>query len=147
MAFDEGNLQHLDVEIPRIEIAPGWYADAVSSEEECDRAHAFLTAACAVIERDLDLLAARNADTQEDLEWEARAKCALKFKKGAMAIVQRVGGRLKRAAEIEQKKRYETAMLRIIRKEVDSAQYNQWATKAGDEIHPTAHSIRTEEGK
>lgn len=76
-----------DIEIPDIEIEEGWLARDVATIEDCDDAFAILTAACASIEMQIDLEGFKPLQLQRG-EWVARAKAALRFKKGALSIVQ-----------------------------------------------------------
>ncbi len=76
-----------EIEIPDIEIEPGWLARDVATIEDCDDAFAILTAACAGIEMQIDLEAFKPLAEQRG-EWAARAKAALRFKRAALNIVQ-----------------------------------------------------------
>ena len=91
-----------DIEIPDIEIMPGWLARDVATVEDCDDAFALLTAACAAIEMQIDVEGFKPLQMQRG-DWVARAKAALRFKKGALSIVQT------RRSAINEKSRQERA--------------------------------------
>ena len=79
--------QHLeDIFIPVIEITEGWAAADCATTADCDDAFAYLMAAVAGIELQIDLEALKPVADQRG-EWLAKAKCALKYKKAALQIV------------------------------------------------------------
>lgn len=82
------NVQHLeDIEIPDIEITEGWVAREIATLDECDDAFAYLSAVCASIDFQMDMENLK-PEPQRDGAWLARARCALRYKKAALAIVQ-----------------------------------------------------------
>lgn len=79
-------VQHLDdIEIPIIEISPGWAADSINTDEDFNDAFAYLMSAVAQIEYQIDMEDSKPLANQ-DRVWLARAKCALKYKKAALGI-------------------------------------------------------------
>lgn len=65
-------VQHIDIEIPVIEITEGWAAAAVQTRKECDDAFAYLMSACAQIEFQIDTELTKPKGHQ-DFHWLARA--------------------------------------------------------------------------
>lgn len=79
--------QHLaDITIPVIEIAEGWAAEDCKTISDCDDAYAYLMAAIASIEFQVDLEMLLPVSEQRG-QWIAKAKCALKYKRAALQIV------------------------------------------------------------
>lgn len=118
--------QHLEIEIPEIEITRGWPVSEISSIEECDEAFAYLMAACAEIERDLDLFELEEVLSYEKKVWQANAKAALKYKKAALAIVDRIRGRLLRTERTKEAEEYKQQLINFIRREVGDEQMGKW---------------------
>lgn len=111
-----------DLEIPDIEIEPGWMARDVDTIEDCDDAFAILTGACAGIEMQIDLEGFKPLSQQRG-DWVARAKAALRFKKAALAIV---GHRRSAINERNRRERQETEdkrLLLFIKEAIPAAQW------------------------
>ena len=90
--------QHLDeIEIPIIEIAPGWAAEDVKTDDDYDDAYAYLMAAVAEIEFQIEMNTLRG--NEADPEWAARARRALKYKRAALSIITVAKGRRNDAAK------------------------------------------------
>ena len=88
------------IDVPVIEITDGWTVDDIQTEDDCDDAHAVLTAICASIEARMDDLSIAGLEVSVDYK---KAKAALRWKKAALAVVQNKRGRLIRAAKLEQR--------------------------------------------
>ena len=79
--------QHLaDITIPVIEIAEGWAAEDCKTISDCDDAYAYLMAAIASIELQVELELLLPFPEQRG-QWIAKARCALKYKRAALQIV------------------------------------------------------------
>jgi hypothetical protein len=135
-------VQHLDdIEIPIIEIEPGWAADSVKTDQDCDNAFAYLVSAVAQIEYQIDfedskLLAHQNK------EWLARAKCALKYKKAALQIVNLRRGRINQEAKRAWQDSKDRRLLEYIRKIVPDATFLEWVKASncdGEELEGSAN--------
>lgn len=124
-------IQHIDdVEIPIIEITDGWAADSVKTREECNDAFAYLMAACAGIEFQIDTELAKPKPNW-DLNWLARARCALKFKKAALQIVQVRRSMIAEEIKEARKRERDTKLLEYIRSMVPDRQFLDWLRGSG----------------
>jgi len=119
-------VQHLDdIEIPIIEIGPGWAAESVKTEEDFNDAFAYLMSAVAQIEYQIDFEDSKPF-AQQDKAWLARAKCALKYKKAALHIINQRQGRIKEKAKRAWQDSRDRRLLEYIRKTVPDATFMDW---------------------
>lgn len=124
------SFQHLDdIEIPDIEIAEGWPVSDILTLDDCDDAFAYLTAAIATIELQIDSEGFKPLAMQRG-EWVARAKAALRYKRGALAIVNTKRSRINTATNIATASTAERAMLEFIKSCVPAKQWLEWVTAA-----------------
>lgn len=127
--------QHLDdIVIPDIEIDAGWPVSDVKTIEDCDDAFAFLMSACAAIEYDIDVEASKPA-SQQNPEWAARAKCALKYKKAALSIVNTKRGRINDEKRRQTNVSRDRILLEYIRSHVSNDQFLDWVISSGCNDH------------
>lgn len=105
--------QHIETEIPVIEIDKGWPAEDVQTVEDCDDAFAFLMAAVAKIEMDIDLHDLNPSRAERG--WKARASYALKMKRAALQIVQNRRGRILAELKSAKQASIDRRMLNFIR--------------------------------
>lgn len=84
-----------DIQVPIIYITDGWSVDDIETEDDCDDAHAVLTALIASIEARMDDLEIQGRAISEDYK---RAKISLRWKKAAMQVVNLKRGKINRAA-------------------------------------------------
>lgn len=101
-----------DIEIPVIEIEPGWDATSMESIEECEDASIKVNAIIAEIEFQIDMFDA-TPERDRDYEWLARAKRALKYKKIAAQCVNNCRGRIARQAKADASNQWEVRMARV----------------------------------
>jgi hypothetical protein len=124
-------VQHIDdIEIPVIEITAGWSAESVQTRKDCDDAFAYLMSACAGIEFQIDTELTKPKNFQ-DVMWMAKAKCALKYKKAALQIVQQ---RRSIIAETERRAWQDSRdrkLLEYIRGAVPNQQFMNWVDESG----------------
>lgn len=106
-----------DIIIPVIEIVDGWAADSMETVEDCEDAHIKCMALIAEIEFQIDLCEAR-PQLQRDLEWLARAKRALKYKKLAAQIVSNCRGRITKAERRASQAARDQRLLETLKKHV-----------------------------
>lgn len=133
MSHGPQDIQHIDdIEIPDIEITRGWIAADCKSLDDCDDAFAYLTAAIAQIEFQIEVEEMK-LEPQRDLMWLARARCALRYKKGALNIVNTRRSRLIAQAKKEAQQEKDRVLLRHIRTSVPEAQYREWVRASGCE--------------
>lgn len=127
MSRDQSTIvQHIDgIDIPVIEITDGWAADSVQSEAECNDAFAYLMSACAGIEFQIDMEFSKPKALWDDV-WLARAKCALKYKKAALQIVQQRRSAITDAEKRERQKQMDVRLLQHIRASVTNSQFMAW---------------------
>lgn len=133
-------VQHIDdIEIPVIEITEGWDAEKVTTRQECNDAFSYLMSACAQIEFQIDVELTKPKSHQDDL-WIARAKCALKYKKAALQIVQQRRSTISTAEERAWKERRDGRLLEYIRGIVPDHQFLEWvrASDIGSSEPPAA---------
>lgn len=84
-----------DVNIPVIYITDDWSVDDIHTEDDCDDAHAVLTALIVSIEARMDDLEIQGRTVSEEYK---RAKISLRWKKAAMQVVNLKRGKINRAA-------------------------------------------------
>jgi hypothetical protein len=119
-------IQHLDdIEIPIIEIGPGWAAESVKTDQDCDDAFAYLMSAVAQIEYQLDMEDAKLL-AHQNREWLARAKCALKYKKAALQIVNQRRSRINENGKRAWQDSRDRRLLEYIRKIVPDTAFIEW---------------------
>lgn len=112
-----------DIEIPVIEITDGWPVTDIKTLEDCDDAFAYLTAALAGIEYQIETDGFKPIDEQRGGEWVARAKSALRFKRAALSIVNTRRGSINRAIDAERQDNRDRQLLAFIR---DATQPEEW---------------------
>ncbi|MEH7827651.1 hypothetical protein [Gemmobacter denitrificans] len=83
----------MTVEIPTIYITDDWTVDDIHTEDDCDDAHALLTALIVSIEARMDDLEIAGEALSIDYK---RCKSALRWKKAAMQVVNTKRGKLNR---------------------------------------------------
>ncbi len=81
-------------EIPIIFITDTWTVDDIKTEDDCDDAHALLTAVIVSIEAHMDDLEIKGQSVSVEYK---RAKMALRWKKAAMAVVNVKRGQINRS--------------------------------------------------
>lgn len=119
-------IQHIDdVEIPVIEITDGWSAESCTTKEQCDDAFAYLMSACAGIEYQIDMEFTKPKE-QQDAPWLAKAKCALKYKKAALQIVQNRKALISETEKRVWQERQDRHLLTYIRSVVPDHQFLEW---------------------
>lgn len=120
------SIQHIeDIEIPVIEITEGWAAESVKSAKDCDDAFAYLMSACAQIEFQIDTELTKPKNFH-DLNWLARANCALKYKKAALQIVNQRRSQINLAAKQAAHNTRNQKLLEFIRTQVSDDQFMGW---------------------
>lgn len=96
-----------DISVPIIEICNGWTVDEIYTEDDCDDAHAVLTALIVSIEARMDDLAIAG----EELSVEYKhAKKALRWKKAALSVVGTKRGKINRAKKEAEKRRVDSQL-------------------------------------
>lgn len=124
-------VQHIpDVEIPIIEISDGWAAEDCNTTEQCNDAFAYLMSAVAGIEYQIDMELTKPKERQ-DLVWMAKAKCALKFKKTALQIINQKRSVISSEADREFKDRRDRKLLEYIRSVVPGETFLNWIRASG----------------
>jgi hypothetical protein len=84
---------HDEIEIPVIEIGPGWTVDEIETLDDCDDAHAYLTGAlCAIENRIIEM--EEICDTGPVYR---RLVSARRWKKAGLSVVQTKRAKLNRA--------------------------------------------------
>lgn len=116
-----------DIEIPIIEISEGWPVTDVKTLDDCEDAFAYLSSAVAGIEMQIELESFK-IPSQQDGEWTAKAKAALRFKKAALAIVSQKRSTINKQLEREWNESRDRKLLRFIRDLTPSGQWAQWVT-------------------
>lgn len=119
-----------DIEIPDIEIDQGWSVSEIETVQDCDDAFAFLMSASAAIEYSIDMELLK-PEAQRRGEWMARAKCALKYKKAALSIVNQKRGRLNKEEDIATQNQRDRVLLEFIRQRVSDEQFLEWVKGSG----------------
>lgn len=120
-------MNDLDIEIPVIEIEPGWSVSDLHTIEDCDDANAILIAAVAGIEMQIELASFKPLNLQ-DPEWTARAKGALRFKKAALGIVMNRRGAINRAEELKRLDRENEQLLAFVREALPPGEWFKLVT-------------------
>lgn len=123
--------QHMDdIIIPDIEIDKGWPVSDVTTIEDCDDAYAFLMAAIANIEFNIEVETFKPVENQ-DRHWAARARCALKYKKAAAQIVHNKRSKLFADQKKARQETRDRKLIEFIRRSVDDATFLGWLHKSG----------------
>ncbi|WLB14791.1 hypothetical protein QIH87_50130 (plasmid) [Bradyrhizobium elkanii] len=135
-------VQHIDdIQIPDIEITEGWAAKDVHSPADCDDAFAYLMSAIAQIEFQIDIELTKPKSVQDQV-WTARARCALKYKRAALQIVQQRRGYIAEADKRSRQEARDRKLLEYIRAVVPDRQFLEWVRasniEADDHSHPVA---------
>jgi hypothetical protein len=127
--------QHLDdIIIPDIEIDKGWPVSDVKTIEDCDDAYAFLMAAIASIEFDIELDANKIID--KGPLWAARARCALKYKRAALNIVNTKRGRIAEDLKAQKQAFRDKLLIAHIKRNLPRDQWMALIQSSGiDEAH------------
>lgn len=121
-------VQHLDdIVIPVIEITEGWAATDCATIADCDDAFAYLMSACANIELKMDLEVLKPESIQ-DGDWLARAKCALKYKKAALRIVELQRAKINKAERQQENASADRRFIDFVRANLAP---EQWGKLAG----------------
>lgn len=127
--------QHLDdIFIPVIEITEGWAASECATIADCDDAFAYLMAAVAGIELQIELEALKPPAEQRG-EWLAKARCALKYKKAALQIVTHRRSAINAAERAARIAAEDEGMLRHIR---SSLPMDQWVQITSNYVREAA---------
>ena len=130
-------IQHIDdIEIPVIKITDGWPAENCKTIAECDDAFAYLMSACAGIEYQIDMERTKPLEHQ-NRPWLAKANCALKYKKAALAIVNQRRANINAATNQAFKEQRDQKLLRYIRSVVPDRQFLDWVQASGAIEHVT----------
>ncbi|WP_226782716.1 hypothetical protein [Oceaniglobus trochenteri] len=87
-----------EIEIPIVEIAPGWTVDDIRTEDDCDDAFAYLCKAVTAIETRLEEMEEFGC---ADARLKIRTRSALRWKKAALTIVQTKRGQINRRRKEE----------------------------------------------
>ena len=129
--MNEKAQQHMDdIEIPVIEIENGWPVDDVETIEDCDDAFAYLMTAVASIEFQIDMEALKPQSERND-PWLVKAKCAMKYKKAALQIVNLKRGRINDAERRAETARRERILLDHIRDVVGGDEFAKMVEDSG----------------
>lgn len=124
-------VQHIDdIEIPVIEITAGWAAEDCKTIEQCNDAFAYLMAAVAGIEFQIDMELIKPKPAQ-DRVWLARASCALKYKRAALQIVNQKRGIINQDADRAFKERRDGKLLAYVRSVTPEHQFLEWLRASG----------------
>lgn len=119
-------IQHIhDIEIPVIEITEGWAAEDCKTIDQCNDAFAYLMAAVASIEFQIDMENLKPKGEQ-NREWIARATCALKYKRAALQIVGQRRGVIDREMRRSKQDTRDRQLLEYIRRVVPDKQFLEW---------------------
>jgi hypothetical protein len=119
-------VQHMDdIEIPSIEITAGWAANSVKTMQDCDDAFAYLMSASAQIEFQIDTELSKPKSAQ-DWTWLAKARCALKYKKAALQIVNQKRGYIGEAEKRIWQDSRDRRLLEHIRAKVSDTTFMGW---------------------
>ena len=128
-------VQHLpDIVIPVIEITEGWAAKDCVTHADCDDAFAYLMAACAQIEYQIDIELAKPKGHQAEI-WLAKARCALKFKKAALQIVNQKRSAINEADKTAARNTHHNRLLEVIRASVPDDQFMAWLREADRRVN------------
>ena len=131
-------IQHIeDIEIPNIEITAGWDAASVKSQQDCDEAFSYLMSAVAQIEFQIDVELAK-PKAAHDTTWLAKARCALKYKRAALQIVQTKRGYINTAESRAWQDSRDRRLLEFIRRNTTTEQFMAWFVASGVNDMPKA---------
>lgn len=121
-----------DLVIPEIMVADGWPVSAVQTVEQCDEAYAYLNAAVAEMEYQLELHDLGQSPYTDPV-WPAACRRALKYKRTALRLVD---SRRKLISERERKELLnskDNRLLTLIKGSVRPTQWSAWvAAVEGD---------------
>jgi hypothetical protein len=120
------------ISIPDIEITDGWSAASVQDLEECNDAFAYLMAAVAEIEYQLEQHSI-GIVISPDPTWKARAGRALKYKRAALQLVGYRRGELSALARQKAHNKRDRALLDYIKSVTDPKVFHQWVIGSGVE--------------
>lgn len=121
------NGQHLDgINIPDIEIGPGWAVSDIETEEDCDDAFAYLMAAVAEIEYQLELYDEGVGENTQRPQWAANARRALKYKRAALQILNTMRKKIANEEKQKSRERFERQLIDHIRGRVGDQQFHTW---------------------
>jgi hypothetical protein len=131
------SFQHLEgIDIPDIEITDGWLVSDVLTKEDTVEAFAVLMSAIAQIEYQIDIAEIQHP-AKRDNEWLASARCALKYKKAALQLINFKRSDFTREAKLAEQRRVDRLLIDHIKSEVSSVQFDQWLSvaleRAGEE--------------
>lgn len=118
------------ITIPDIEIADGWAVSEIETLEDCDDAFAYLMAAVAEIEYQLEQHQL-GVVVSADPTWKARATRALKYKRAGLQLVGYARGRIADAAKRNFAARQDRVLLDYIRSICPREQYHAWVIASG----------------
>ena len=116
--------------IPIIDISDGWSIDDIETEEDCDEAYAYLMAAVAEIEYQLDMEQTKPIAEQR-WPWKNGAKRALKYKRAALQLVGFKRGQINEARKWELQNSKDRKLLEFIRSVTDDKEFLEWVRAAG----------------
>lgn len=114
-----------DITIPDIEITDGWSVHDIKDADECDEAYAYLMAAVAEIEHQLEMKE-MGVSVSADPTWPARARRALKYKRAALQLVGYKRGRLAEDRKRAFQANRDRALLEHIKSVVSPDQFHAW---------------------
>lgn len=124
-------VQHIEeIEIPVIEITEGWAASSVKTLEEANDAFSYLMSACAGIEFQIDMELTKPKSSWDE-QWLARAKCALKYKKAALQIVNQRRSVINEADKRKWQDNRDRKLLEYIRANVPDRTFLEWIRASG----------------
>lgn len=116
---------------------PEWLISDLKTLDDCDDAQAFLTSAVASIEYQIEMDSIK-PDGQQNREWAAKAKMALRYKKAAMQLLTykrgKLGKDLERIEEARQDARHaarDASLLAYIRRAVTPKKFTEWLIASG----------------
>lgn len=123
--------QHMDdIEVPVLEVDKGWEVDDVKTFEDCNDAHAVLSAAIASIEYQIEL-DELGGEEPRGVRWRCGAKFALKMKKAALQQVQWKRGAIGTAEQRAINRQRDQLLLEYIRANVPHEQFMAWLKASG----------------
>jgi hypothetical protein len=104
--------QDAGIDIPIVEIGPGWTVDDIKTIDDCDDAFAYLTGAICSIENAISRM-----EDERDLGSKLRqTKGALRWKKAALQIVATRRGKLQRELSRKEQNTRDRELLDIIKR-------------------------------
>ena len=113
MSFDQG-----DIEVPRIYISEGWYADELETIDDCEDAFAYLMSAVAEIEYQLEIVG-------RDRARENRLRRVLKYRRAALQIVNNRRGRITKKEKDAQQKAADRVLLDVLRENIPREDFDR----------------------